>query len=575
MRELKLKDYFNLLKIIFKESILKYKYLKISSIITVFLVIGSTYYSTELAETSSSLLNSRTSADFEKYLYLFIIYSLLTLSLRQIPLCFFTYLIQFVARSKFVESLRGYMNLPYYKFHKRTPGEIRFTVFLKSLSYPMCAQIIIFDFTAFIGVTVFTSIKTLEKISGWIALILLLFPFFYMWYIIEYLKQRLVYRTKNLVELEKTSAKIYDKLSNFDVIKTFNLENAEIESLGESIKGQIETQMATDIFSAKGKFLGRFIMIFPYLLIVFLSFTVPKIMDREHLFEATVMYISVSLQVKKLGVQFYRLSTYLNQIGYDICDEDVSSLNSNNILETGSLSFNDKIEFINVNLYHENNLIVKNINCVIRKNEKIAIVGKNGTGKSTFIKAILGFTSYTGDICIDGINIKDLSNKSLFSMISYISQDDYTSDDTILNNLRLGNREASFDCIVQKTKQFECHDMIMGFENGYDTQAGIRGNRLSGGQRQTLSIARAAIKDASIFILDEATSAIDKNYEMRIMEIFFNCMNKKTIVMIIHENEYLKYFDKIFFLNNNQLEDAGTYDELVERNENFCQFINK
>lgn len=572
MTEPTFKAYYGLTMIIFSEIILKYRYVTITAIIISILVFISTYFATLLTEASAVLLGSDSKIDFSVRLARFLRISLLYLSLKHIPLMFFTYLLQLISRNKFVETLREYMNLPFYKFNTKTPGEIRFTIFLKALSYPICAQIVVFDFTSSVGTTIFTFIRTYNDISPYAAFIFFLFPFVYLTYMIFYLKKRIVYRTKNLVEQENTSAQIYDKLSNFDVIKSYNLENSEANSLENSIKGQVLAQLTTDIFTAKGRYMARYILISPYLFLAILYIMSPHSMTKVLFFQAILLYSSLSQEIKKLGSQLFKLSTFLNQIGYDTeifqYDRGIPPMH-------GIQYFQDKIVFQNVNISHENRIIIRDINCEINKNEKIAIVGKNGTGKSTFIKAVLGFTNYNGNITIDGNNIKNLTNNSLFSLISYISQDDYTSDDTILNNLKLGCKEATTENIIEKAKLFDCHEMIMKFENGYETQAGIRGNKLSGGQKQALAFVRAAVKDSPIFILDEATSAIDKKYEKKLLEVLFNEIKNKTIIMIIHDQKHLDKFDRIFFLNEGKLEDTGSMNELLLRNGNFRSFINK
>lgn len=571
MLEPTLKEYSKLLMIIFDQIILKYTYVTVIAIISCILVFISTYYTTQLAEASHILLSKNSEINFSDRLFRFLRISLIALSLKRIPKTIFTYIVQLICRNKFVETLRDYMNLPYYKFHKKTPGEIRFVIFLKSLSYPICAQIVVFDFTTILGMTIFTFIRTYKDVSKYAAIVFFLFPIIYIWYMLIFLKKRIVYRTRNLIEQEKTSSKIYDKLSNFDVIKTYNLENSEVSDLQNSIKGQIDAQIATDIYTAKGNYFARYILIAPYVIVGLIYCMGPAKFDHALLYQATLLYSVLTVEIKKLGHQLYRLSTYLNQIGYD---SDIFAESENNInIICQSTYFQEKIEFRNVTIYHDNKMIVENANCEIRKNEKIAIVGKNGTGKSTFIKTILGFTTYTGEVLIDGVDIKNMSPTALFSMISYISQDDYTSDDTVLNNLKLGNKNATKESIIEVAKMFDSHEMIMKFENAYDTHAGIRGNKLSGGQRQTLSLIRAAVKNSSVFILDEATSAIDKKYEIKVLDILLNKLEEKTLAMIIHEKKYLPSFDKVFFLNNQKLEDVGSFEELIARNSNFKKFV--
>lgn len=160
----------------------------------------------------------------------------------------------------------------------------------------------------------------------------------------------------------------------------------------------------------------------------------------------------------------------------------------------------------------------------------------------------------------------------MHSLISYISQEDYTSDDTILNNLFLGFDKAYLNklTLLQKIEIIEniinklnFKSFIETLENGYNTMAGQRGVNLSAGQKQKLSIIRAFIKNSPIFLFYEITASIDQQTEKQIIDIILNQCNEKTIFMIIHNMNYLKYFDKIIFLNNKNVESVDVFDKLM------------
>lgn len=563
-----LKEYLGLFQNIFTEVILKYRYVKVTALICALSVFISTYYFTKVAEASSLLLDSNSKIPFIERLGNLAFYSFLSLSLKHIPLAFFTFIIQLIARDKFIENLKAYMDLPYTEFHKKTPGEMRFTIFLKSLSYPMCPQIVIFDFVGLIGTIIFTFIKAYTDINIFAALIFLFFPLIYSLSTLVFLKYRISYHTLNLEEQQKTSARIYDKLSNYDIIKTYNMENEEIEDFHDKLKRQADCQLRLDMFIAKSRYIIRFVMVLPYVIFGALSFIQPNLMNGKTLFQAILLYSSLSLQIKKLGTQLGRLTNLLNQIRFDSIES-----NRMHIPTETKLNFESSIQFDNVSLYHDSNLIVRNINLIINKGEKIAVVGYNGTGKSTFIKSLFRFTKYTGKIRIDESDLEILTNKSIFDLITYIPQEDFTSDDTILNNLRLGRKNSSFEYIKSKAKFMEAHETFMNLEDGYNTQAGIKGHRLSGGQKQKLSLVRAAVKDSPIFVLDEATAAIDKGYEKKAMEILLGKLENKTLIMIIHNKEYLKEFDKIIFLANGTVAGCSNYEDLLQSNEEFRNFI--
>lgn len=568
MYQPKFGEFYDLFKKVFTGIILKYRYVTVTAVLFSIMSFISTYFFTKIAEISSQLLDNTSVIPFQTRLASLVKTTITAISMRYIPIAIFTFIIQLISREKFIEDLERHMTLKYTTFHKKTPGEIRFTIFLRSLSYPICAQIIIFDFSSIIGTILFTFIKACRDINFYAACIFPLFPVLYAIATVIFLKYRLMYNTLNLEEQEKTSARIYDKLSNYDVIKTFNLEDDEISSFRHSLRNQVKCQLNSDIFFAKGKYVIRFLTMLPYVILGVLSFIFPRMMSGSVLFQAILLFSSLSLQIKKMGIQVSRLANLLNQIRFDSIQEEPPRA-----VGEPKTTFDDSIDFVDVTLYHNETRIVNNITLTIMKGDKIAIVGKNGTGKSTFVKSILGFTDYTGDIFIDGRNLKNLPNKSVFNLISYIPQDDFTSDDTVFNNLKLGRRDATRQYIEEKARLFEAHDTFLSLDNGYETQAGIKGNRLSGGQKQKISLVRAAVKDSPIFILDEATAAIDKGYENKVVDLLINKIEDKTIVMIIHQKEHLNKFDKIVFLDNGKIGGFGSYEDLVNDNLAFHDFV--
>jgi len=236
-------------------------------------------------------------------------------------------------------------------------------------------------------------------------------------------------------------------------------------------------------------------------------------------------------------------------------------------------SFEDRIEYRDVTLYHGSDPIVRNINLAIGKTEKIAIVGPNGCGKSTFVRSLLGFVKFSGDICFDGHPMDYSTWHSIIRLISYVPQDDNTSDDTVLENLRLGNEEATRDQIIDVARRFGAHDAFQQLPRGYDTEAGPRGEWLSGGQRQRIALVRAAVKNGPIYVLDEATAAVDKEYEQEVVRRMFEELGGQTLIMIVHGLDYLRRFDRIVFIEGGRIEDVGSYGDLLGRSARFKAFI--
>lgn len=228
-------------------------------------------------------------------------------------------------------------------------------------------------------------------------------------------------------------------------------------------------------------------------------------------------------------------------------------------------SFNDKVEFINVSFQYNEKPVLKNINLVIEKGKTIALVGPSGVGKSTIADLIPRFYEVTsGEILIDGKNVKDYKMESLRSSMSFVTQDIILFNDTIFNNIALGRPDATEEEVIQAARIANAHDFIMQTEHGYQTNIGDRGIRLSGGQRQRLSIARAVFKNPAILILDEATSALDTESEKSVQDALNNLMAGRTTLVIAHRLSTIKEADEIIIMQDGCIVERGHHDELIQ-----------
>ena len=185
--------------------------------------------------------------------------------------------------------------------------------------------------------------------------------------------------------------------------------------------------------------------------------------------------------------------------------------------------------------------VLNNVSIKIPVGNTCAIIGANGKGKTSIIRLLMKLeTEYQGVISIGDFNIKDIPSNQLRQLFSYVPQDSLLFNESILNNILLGSPSASLDDVARVAKLVGIHDYVLSLEHGYDTVIGEQGMNLSGGQKQTIAIARALLKDAPILILDEATSGIDSNAELKIMENIKNFMRGKTLVVIAHSADILK-----------------------------------
>lgn len=223
------------------------------------------------------------------------------------------------------------------------------------------------------------------------------------------------------------------------------------------------------------------------------------------------------------------------------------------------------VEFRDVTfMYEEDNPILKNININIQSGESIALVGPTGAGKSTIVSLISRFYDINeGQILIDGVDIRDVTLKSLREQMGIMLQDSFIFSGTIMDNIRYGNLEATDEEVIAAAKVVRAHDFIIEFENGYYTEVNERGSRLSVGQRQLISFARALLADPKILILDEATSSIDTQTELLLQKGLDELLKGRTSFIIAHRLSTIKNSSRIMYIDNGSIVECGTHDELM------------
>lgn len=228
-------------------------------------------------------------------------------------------------------------------------------------------------------------------------------------------------------------------------------------------------------------------------------------------------------------------------------------------------SIEGHVEFKDVTfMYEEDNPILKNININIQSGESIALVGPTGAGKSTIVSLISRFYDINeGEILIDGIDIRDVTLKSLREQMGIMLQDSFIFSGTIMDNIRYGNLEATDEEVIAAAKVVRAHDFIMEFENGYYTEVNERGSRLSVGQRQLISFARALLADPKILILDEATSSIDTQTELLLQKGLDELLKGRTSFIIAHRLSTIKNSSRIMYIDNGSIVECGPHDELM------------
>ncbi|HCY6451375.1 TPA: ABC transporter ATP-binding protein [Staphylococcus aureus] len=367
--------------------------------------------------------------------------------------------------------------------------------------------------------------------------------------------------------------KVVEVIRGIQVIKSFSKENASLRSfnraVNESKRVNTKIEMQYIPFNLLHllslKVTSILIVLVACLLFIHNSIDLP-----------TFIMISIFSFVIFDSVENINSAAHVLEI-IDMTLEDIEKIKSAPELDKKGKDLtieNDDIAFENVNFSYDDKQVIKNVSFDIAANTSTAIVGPSGSGKSTLCHLLLRFYDVNdGFIRIGGIDIKDLKLSSLMSQISAVFQKVYLFNDTIENNILFGNPDATEEEVIRAAKQACCHNFIMKLPDGYKTVLHEKGNNLSGGERQRISIARAILKDAPIIILDEATASIDPENEQLIQTAINELSKGKTVITIAHKLETIKNADQIIVLNEGEIIQKGSHDELIRKPGMYQDFI--
>ena len=268
-------------------------------------------------------------------------------------------------------------------------------------------------------------------------------------------------------------------------------------------------------------------------------------------------YVSAIVYLKEIFDVNFILSQYWGNVVKPKFDSSIT-------IEGISFSYLDKMRFV-----------LKDINLTIAKNERIAIVGESGAGKTTFVHLLLRlYDPTTGDILIDGINIKDIGRDSWKMLVSVVGQDTFVFNDTVENNIKYSVEQCSDGEFWTAVKQARADEFINELPEKEKTILGERGMKLSGGQRQRIAIARAFLRDSPILILDEATSALDSITESLIQQALKDLATNRTMIIIAHRLSTIKDVDRILVFDKGEIVETGTHQELLKDGDLYKKYYN-
>jgi subfamily B ATP-binding cassette protein MsbA len=236
--------------------------------------------------------------------------------------------------------------------------------------------------------------------------------------------------------------------------------------------------------------------------------------------------------------------------------------------------FENEISFENISFKYKDDLVVTNFSLQIKKGQTVALVGQSGSGKSTLANLITRFYDVNeGVIKIDGVDIKEITQKSLRGLMGIVTQDSILFNDTVKNNISLGVESATDDEVIEAAKIANAHEFISELPNQYQNNIGDSGNTLSGGQKQRLSIARAVLKNPPIMVLDEATSALDTESEQLVQKALEKMMENRTSLVIAHRLSTIQKADLILVMKKGEIVEQGKHSELLAKKGEYFKLV--
>lgn len=383
--------------------------------------------------------------------------------------------------------------------------------------------------------------------------------------------------TKSQQLQSNINAIVEETISGIRIIKSFTSESF-LSKKFEAINNQhniIGTKMIRrrDLSTPLSEFMGILVVV----LVLFIGgrmiihHTSP--LSAEAFIAFIVIFSQIIQPAKAFSNAFYFIQkgmASLNRIEEVLQVENSTEDNA----EAVSVNhFSDKIELKNVSFSYGDNTVLHQINLEIPIGKKLALVGVSGSGKSTLIQLLMRFfDADSGEITLDGKNIKQIKQKDLRNLIALVTQQTTLFNDTVTNNIALG-KSINTDKIKDAAEQAFATDFIDKMPQKLDSNIGDNGIKLSGGEQQRLTIARAIYKNAPILILDEATSNLDSNSEKLVQEALFNLLKNKTAVIIAHRLSTVKFADEIVVLKEGNIIEKGTHQELMEINGEYKKLV--
>lgn len=470
--------------------------------------------------------------------------------------------ISFDLRQRIMDKI---LYLPMEKIGENKRGDIlsRMTNDIDSLQHGISQSFIQLTTAVITLVGVFIMMLSINVIMALATIVLVPIAFLVIKFITKHSQS---YFLKQLEFKGSLNGQIEETFTGHDIIRAFNQEEISMEKFEKDNNSWFNNEWKSQFFSSLNGPLMNFISNFTYVVIAVLGavFVLQKAIDVGDIlafFQYSQSFTRPIQQITRVMNQIQTAMAASERI-FEFLDLDDEENPSTRKLDT----INDNITFEDVSFgYSPNEKIIKNLTFEVKKGQKIAIIGETGAGKTTIVKLLMRFYDIdSGSIKIDGVDIDEYDKHSLRSHVGMVLQDSWLFSDTIKSNIRYGNLEVSDDEIVDASKQVYIDNFIRQLPDGYETTLNEDSDNISHGQKQLLTIARTILSSKEILILDEATSSVDTRTEKLIQKAIDKLMENKTSFIIAHRLSTIRNADKIIVIENGEIIEQGTHEELLD-----------